>query len=113
MLLLTTVIASNSKIRGRITNSKTGEPLIGANIMLDDTMLGNASDENGHYIIKDIPIGNYTLLAMFIGYETHKKDLWIEANQLYTINISLKSSAIELQETLVTSEKRKGKVTFL
>ena len=69
---------------------------MGANIMLDGTMLGAASDENGHYIITNIPIGRYTLKAMFIGYETLKKKVRVSADQQYVIDLSLKPSAIEL-----------------
>ena len=107
----TLALCSNSSIQGFITDSSNKEPLIGANIMLYGTNLGAASDEDGFYSMKDIPIGGYTLRAMFIGYETMEKEIAIKANQEYTIDINLKPSAIELQETRVTAEKRKEKVT--
>ena len=75
--------------------------------MLEGTSLGAASDENGNYLIKNIPIGSYTLIAMFIGYETFEKEVRVESEQQYTIDLSLKPSAIELQETKVTGEKRR------
>ena len=74
-------------------------------------MLGAASDENGYYIIKDIPIGKYTLKAMFIGYETLENEIWIEGDQKYQIDIQLTPSIIEIEETRVTSSKRKEKNT--
>ena len=101
---------SSSSIEGVITDSLSGNMLLGANIMLDGTMLGAASDENGNYLITDIPIGSYSLKAMFIGYETYEEDIRIEADQKYIINIELKPSAIKLQETKVTAEKRKEKI---
>ena len=67
---LTICFAANSTVQGYITDSNTGETLIGANIMLMDTNMGIASDLDGAYMISDIPIGTYTLLAMFIGYES-------------------------------------------
>ena len=48
---------------------------------------------------------------MFIGYETIEKQLWIKNNTEYSINIKLKRSSIELQETKVTAQKRKEKIT--
>ena len=107
----TIALCSNSSIQGFIADSDSREPLIGANIILEGTLLGAASDVDGHYIITDIPIGNYTLRTMFIGYETLEKEIEIKANQEYTIDIKLKTSAIKLQETRVTAEKRKGKIT--
>ena len=108
--LITTALCSNSSIQGNIIDSQSREPLIGANIILEDIMLGAASDENGNYLINNVPIGGYTLKIMFIGYEILEKEIWIEGNQTYTIDIKLKPSAIELQETKVTAEKRKEKI---
>ena len=102
---------SLSTIKGIITDSENKEPLIGANIMLMDTHFGIASDADGFYMITNVPMGKYTLNVMFMGYETLKKEIWIEANQEYVVDISLKTSAIKLQETKVTAEKRKDKIT--
>ena len=84
---------------------------MGANIILDGTILGAASDESGYYLIENVSIGSYTLRVMFIGYETLEKEIRVEANQEYIIDLSLVPSSIELQETKVTGEKRKEKVT--
>ena len=105
------VYCSDSSIQGDIIDANSREPLMGANIILKNTMLGAASNENGHYIITNIPIGSYTVIAMFIGYETLEKEIWIRNNQEYIIDIKLNPSAIELQETKVTAEKRKEKIT--
>ena len=107
LVFLTLMQASGSSIEGTVTDTRSKGPLMGANIMLDDTMLGAASDENGYYIIKNIPIGTYTLRAMFIGYESYEKEVKIEADEKYVVDINLKESAIEIQETKVTGEKRK------
>ena len=48
-ILFTTGFAGSSTIKGEITDTKSGEPLIGANIMLSGTMLGSATDVNGFY----------------------------------------------------------------
>ncbi len=111
IILFTTGFAGSSTIKGKITDIRSGEPLIGANIMLSGTMLGSATDENGFYLISDVPIGSFTIMAMFIGYETMEKDIQVAADQEYKVNLTLKASAIELQETKVTAEKRKEKIT--
>ena len=66
--LITAALCSNSSIQGNIIDSQSREPLIGANIILEDIMLGAASDENGNYLINNVPIGGYTIRVMFIGY---------------------------------------------
>ena len=103
IILFTTGFAGSSTITGKITDIRSGKPLIGANIMLSGTMLGSATNENGDYLISDVSIGSFTIMAMFIGYETIEKKIQVAADQKYTVNLALKASAIELQETKVTA----------
>ena len=58
-------MAANSSIQGKIADSQTGQHLIGANIMLEGTMMGAASDENGNFLMYNVPIGSYTLISMY------------------------------------------------
>jgi len=46
----------------------TNEDLIGANIFLEGTTVGAATDMEGNYSIKSVPAGEYTLIASMIGY---------------------------------------------
>lgn len=56
-------------ISGSLMDSKTGEAVIGASVMLEGTRLGAATDLKGQYIIKRIPSGVYNLVISSIGYE--------------------------------------------
>ena len=56
------------KIAGTIIDEETNEPLIGANLVLDGTSLGAATDEIGFYVILNIPPGSYRLIASMIGW---------------------------------------------
>jgi len=57
------------KISGNIIDSETGQPLIGVNVSITGTSLGAATDFNGHYVILNIPPGEYTLNVSMIGYQ--------------------------------------------
>ena len=58
------------KITGRVTDVETGKPLAGANIIIEGTTMGAATDTNGYYTILHVPPGTYTLKAMMMGYAT-------------------------------------------
>lgn len=73
ILLPISLIAKNNIITGRITDNKTNDPLHGANITIVGTSMGSATDDNGNYTLKNVPPGNYTLKATFIGYKTEEK----------------------------------------
>lgn len=67
-LLPVMVLAQDGKLRGVITDRESGEPLIGANVVIEGTNLGASTDINGEYVILSVPPGVYTVRASYIGY---------------------------------------------
>ncbi|MEL6820877.1 MAG: carboxypeptidase-like regulatory domain-containing protein [Calditrichota bacterium] len=60
---------TTGKIVGIITDKDTGEPLIGANVVVDGRPLGSTTDIDGSFLILNVPPGRYTLIAQYIGYQ--------------------------------------------
>ncbi|MBN2104732.1 TonB family protein [bacterium] len=56
------------KISGNITDTETGLPLVGANVVLEGTDRGAATDENGNYFIPNVEPGKYNLKLSMMGY---------------------------------------------
>ncbi len=65
-----TASARLATLSGFIYDQSTGEALIGASAYLDGTTTGAASNEGGYYVISNIPSGDYTLVAKYVGFET-------------------------------------------
>ena len=61
------VAGTTGKIAGKVLDVRTGEPLIGVNMLLEGTTIGAASDLNGNYVILSVPPGVYNLRASAIG----------------------------------------------
>ncbi|MEE9189424.1 MAG: TonB-dependent receptor [Candidatus Neomarinimicrobiota bacterium] len=57
------------KIVGRVIDAETGDPLIGANVIVEGTSLGAAADIDGYYMILSVRPGTYSVRAMMIGYQ--------------------------------------------
>jgi len=57
LLLPALLAAQDGKLRGKVTDKESGEALIGANVVVEGTNLGAASDVNGDYIILTVPAG--------------------------------------------------------
>ena len=69
LMSVSTVFAGTTgKLMGYVTDETTGEPIFGANIVLEGTYFGAASDDNGYYYINNIPPGTYKIIASAIGY---------------------------------------------
>ena len=103
-------------IQGKIIDKKTSEPLLGANIVIQDTEYGASTDIDGIFLIEnaDLKPGRHRVLVMYIGYENYEETILISPGPLrksIELNINLKPSSVELQETEVKADKRKQKKT--
>lgn len=78
------------------------EPIPYANIYLEGTSLGIASDKNGNYQLQNIPIGTYVLKATAIGYLPYSKKIIITDNKTKHVSLFLDISTEHLEETVVT-----------
>ncbi len=66
-------------VSGKITDSKTGEPLPSANVRLSSSAKGTISNLDGSYLIS-LPAGDYTLIISYVGYQTDSAALKLENN---------------------------------
>ena len=117
VIVSTITFGAGAKVKGIVTDAKSGNPLIGANVYLIDadldtpTQMGSATDIDGSYSIDRIPIGNYILVSFYIGYEEFRTEFKSIPDANIVIDIPLKTSAIQLEETKVTGKRRQQKVT--
>ena len=106
--LLFTFIQLNAQsgiISGFISDSSSAEALIGANVILQETGQGMATDINGYYIIQDITPGDYVLMVSYVGFKLKKEKLKILDGQSIKLDISLSEDVVELTEIEVTAEQ--------
>lgn len=87
---------TTGKISGIITDSETSEGVVGANIQIDGTALGAATDADGVYVILNVPPGLYTINISYIGYQTVLvKDVRVNVDFTTRLDQSLKPTVIE------------------
>lgn len=89
-------------IIGRVTDASTLRPLEGAQLSLVNTRLGVLSRSDGRYLIPGVPPGTHTLEVRFIGYASVTRPVTIAAGQTVTADIELNTTAIGLDEVVVT-----------
>ena len=98
--------ASNGKIAGRVVEKETGSPAVGVNVILIDTYLGAATDENGRFTILNIPPGTYSIRVDAIGFATiTMKDVRVTTSQTTELSFTLEEAVIEGQEVTVIAER--------
>ncbi|MFQ6676386.1 MAG: TonB-dependent receptor domain-containing protein [Fidelibacterota bacterium] len=97
---------TTGKIQGTVKDKKTGEALVGVNVVLQGTQQGAATDWEGYYFISNIPPGTYTVVFSMIGYRTtevHEVKVWIDRTT--DVHVQLEETAVEMEAVVVQAER--------
>lgn len=109
IFIITTFKAYAADIKGKVTDSTTGEPLIGATIQIDGTPKATATDIDGLFAFSGLDENaNYTLTIKYISYKTKKIDGVRAEAQPQVIEIKLTPDEQTLNEVTVTGVARKN-----
>lgn len=96
--------ASVGSITGIITDRDTKQYLTGANVILDGTQLGAATDVNGRFEIRNVPVGSYSIRVYMIGYKTQARaNVHALANRPTVVNIALEPTILSAEDIVVTA----------
>ena len=102
-VLLLLVLSSGSafaqvsgKVQGTVTDQDTGQPLVGAQVVVEGTNLGNVTNEDGYYFINNVAVGIQSITAQYLGYQTLSQEERILAGQTMTVDFALSSEVIAL-----------------
>ncbi|MFO7675803.1 MAG: TonB-dependent receptor [bacterium] len=89
--------ANVGTITGRVIDRKTGEALVGTNVILEETELGAATDVNGRYQIINVPPGRYRITASYFGYNPQTvTDVQVVQDQTVTVDFRLAETVVDV-----------------
>ena len=103
-------LAQQGEIRGKLIDSKTGDPLVGATITLTGTRIGGVSDATGNYVVSNVPAGRYVVRAAFVGYVNAQKSVTVETGTV-TLNFTLEPTVIQAGEVIIEANRAKERET--
>lgn len=70
VLCVSAQVKTKTQLSGNVTDANTGQALPGAFISLADSRTGTSTDSNGHYVLRNIPVGHTIVEVSFAGYKT-------------------------------------------
>ena len=97
-------------IRGRAIDAATGQPVVGATLIIENTKLYNVSGLDGSYQIKNVPTGSHKIRISYVSYRTMSRDVTIDnAEQIVTVDLPLETdNDRQLTEVIITAKRDGG-----
>lgn len=102
------VLGQTATVVGKVTDSETGQSLIGANVLVAGTSIGSATDIEGNFEISNLHAGIHILRASFIGYSAQELTVTLAEGENYVWNVAL-DPGTDLDPVQVTAGRRNEK----
>lgn len=93
LLFTAPVFAQTGLLAGTVTDAE-GDPLVGANIRVEQTTLGAATDLDGTFRITSIPAGDQSVVITLVGYQRVERDVSIPPGGEARLDVSLETDAL-------------------
>ncbi len=85
----TRVAARAGTVTGQVTDGQTGGSVAAAQVYIASLDLGGLSQQNGRYLLQNVPAGAYTLTVARIGYQTTHVQIVVAGNQTVEQNFAI------------------------
>lgn len=97
--------ASDANVFGHVLDKETGEHLPFITVMLKGTTIGTTTDNSGHYFLKNLPEGKFTLEFKYLGYKTVTREVKLEKGKTQEINVEMEEDRIALDGVVVSANR--------
>ncbi len=106
VLCSSTLFAQTGKISGTVTDSRTGEALISANVIIEGTTLGAATNLDGYFVILNVPPGTYNVRTSMIGYTASTQTgVRVLIDQSTNVDFSMVETVFQTEEVVVVADR--------
>ena len=96
---------TDAHIYGHIIDGATGEHIPHIVVMLKGTTIGVSSDNSGHYVMRNLPEGKFTMEVSAIGYKTQTKEVEIRKGMSIEVNFTLEEDHVLLDGVIVSATR--------
>jgi hypothetical protein len=101
-----TFAGTTGKIAGTVVDTRTREPLAGANVVIEGQAIGAPTNADGYFVLLNIPPGTYRVRVSLIGYAPKVYAVVrVNIDETTTLNAELQEQTTEAQEILVVAPR--------
>lgn len=96
-------------LQGEVVDSESGEPLVGANIVIKEINRGISTNPQGQFQFENLGSAEYTLHITYVGYHDQKVNLKLtDKNEV--VEIKMVPSSIEMEKVMITATRTERKI---
>ena len=103
---------TDANITGHVVDARTGEHIAYATLALKGTTIGAATDATGHFFLKNLPTGRFTLVASAVGYAPAEREVELRADRTIEVNFELHEAALAVDEVVVSASRTETNKRF-
>jgi TonB-dependent starch-binding outer membrane protein SusC len=93
-------------ISGQVIDQSNQQPIVGVQVFVAGTQRGTLTNQQGRFVINNVPAGPQDVRATIIGYSTGLQRVTVAAGQVVTANFTLSPSAVTIEGVIVTATGR-------
>ena len=94
--------AQQAAVGGAVTDAQTGQPISGAQVAVRGTGIGTLTNNDGRYVLTNVPAGRVEIRVEYIGYSPQQQAITVTAGETATLNFEMGITAIQLEELVAT-----------
>jgi len=106
IFLPTHAAGQTGTVQGQVTDAATGQPLASVQVSIEGTGLGTLTNVQGRFLVVNVPAGEQAIRLVRIGYSPATQTVLVESGQTATLNVRFESTALEMEELIVTGTGR-------
>lgn len=99
--------AGEGDLVGHVIDKKSGDYLPGITIFLKGTPHGATTDASGHYFLRNLTPGSYTVVMKSVGYKTQEKAIVLKAGVSLEVDFIAEEDVMSLEEVVVSSNRQR------
>ena len=105
MMLTAKAQDTDAHIHGHVIDKNTGEHLPYIVVILKGTTIGVSTESTGHYMMRNIPEGTFTVEAAAVGYKTQSREINVKKGHSYEVNFTLEEDLVQIDGVIVSATR--------
>ena len=105
MMLSARAQDTDAHIHGHVIDRNTGEHLPYIVVILKGTTMGVSTESTGHYMMRNVPEGTFTVEVSSVGYKTQQREINVRRGHSYEVNFSLEEDLVQIDGVIVSATR--------